>query len=429
MHLYLKQAAEVKVFKFGGASVKDTDNIINTATILQRYGQGKCVVVISAIGKMTNALEVVYQSYLKNKSKAPKQLNVIIQDHLAIAELLGLDKKKLSRKFEKQVEANLGLINSSKDSPDKIYDHIVSLGELLSTLLISSYLKKSGRSVKWMDARKVLMTDDNHREGKVDFKVSTRRIQKKVKKLHQSCELIITQGFLGGTKAGMTTTLGREGSDYTAAIMAYALGVKELTIWKDVPGILTADPRRFKEVTLLKKLSYREAIEMTYYGAKVIHPKTIQPIQNKGIKLKVKSFKNPKAAGTTISSRGSVQYPPIVVIQDNVILLQISSKDFSFISEDHLSFIFEKMKTHKIKLGVMRNSAISFTLVILDVDSKVLKAFVQDISSLLTVEVHAGLQMMTVRHFVERELGLLTEGKEILFEETLDDTVTMVLRG
>ncbi len=418
------------VFKFGGASVQDPKRIKNVADIIQRHERKKLVVVLSAMGKNTNLLEGYVADYLKSKKSLESNLEAFATEHYAVGKTLGLRTKDLKKKYTRLAAACQSLLMSEKKLDEGfVYDQIVSLGELYSTVLVQNYLASRGLSVAWMDVRKVLKTDTTYREGKVDFKKTVKLVTKSIKALTKEADVIITQGFLGGTADGATTTLGREGSDYTAAILAYALGVEELTVWKDVPGILTADPRRFDNVELLERLTYREAIEMTYYGAKVIHPKTIQPIQNKGIRLKVKSFIHPENQGTVISTQGQLKYPPIVVIQDDVILLQISSKDFSFISEDHLSFIFEKMRKHKIKLGVMRNSAISFTLVILPVKESLLKNFIKDISVLLTIDITRGLQMMTIRHFQESLLHKLIQDKVILFEETLDDTVTMVLKA
>ncbi len=418
------------VFKFGGASVRDPKRIKNVAGIIQQQKRKKLVVVLSAMGKNTNQLEGYVTDYLKSKKSLGSNLEAFADQHYAVAQALDVNPKDLKKKYTKLAKACQALLASQKKLDEAyIYDQIVSLGELYSTVLVHNYLSSIGLSVAWLDIRGVLKTDRTYREGKVDFKKTVKLVSKKIKALTKEADVIITQGFLGGTADGATTTLGREGSDYTAAILAYALGVEELTVWKDVPGILTADPRRFDNVELLERLTYREAIEMTYYGAKVIHPKTIQPIQNKGIRLKVKSFIHPENKGTVISTQGQLKYPPIVVIQDDVILLQISSKDFSFISEDHLSFIFEKMRKHKIKLGVMRNSAISFTLVILPVKESLLKTFIKDISVLLTVDITRGLQMMTIRHFQESLLHKLIQDKVILFEETLDDTVTMVLKA
>ena len=279
-----------------------------------------------------------------------------------------------------------------------------------------------------MDVRKVLKTDNTYREGIVDFKKTSRLVSKKIKSLSSEADLIVTQGFLGGAANGSTTTLGREGSDYTAAILAYALDVEELTIWKDVQGILTADPRRFDNVELLEKLSYREAVEMTYYGAQVIHPKTIQPIQNKRIQLNVRSFVDTSQGGTTIADYGMLNYPPIVVIQDDVILIQITSNDFSFISENHLGFIFEQLSKHQIKLCAMRNSAVSFTLCVRLISDATFEAFIKSIGKQFSVEITRGLQLMTIRHFTKNLITSLTQNKVLMFEERLKDTVQLVLK-
>ena len=418
----------ILVFKFGGSSVKDAVGVTRIKNILESHKEHKLVVVISAMGKTTNALEEVHKIYLKDPDQGLARLDDVIEKHLDIAEALGMDRDVVSRTLHPLIVDNLMLSEGSKDS-DLLYDQIISLGELFSTTIITQYLKHCNLNAKWMDVRNVILTDGTHREARVDFAITKNKITKKVKRYTQSADLIITQGFIGKTKEGFTTTLGREGSDYTAAIMAYALGVDELIIWKDVPGILTGDPRRFKDATLLEKLSYREAIEMTFFGAKVIHPKTIQPIQNKGIQLKVKSFLNPEAPGTLIADPGADYYPPIIVIEDDVVLLHITSNDFSFISENHLSLIFDKMNKHKLKLSVMRNSAISFMLCVTKVDDVYLAAFLKDLGDEFTVDLHKNLQLITVRHFNQSLVDSLTSNKEILFEETLRNTIQLVVRS
>ena len=304
---------ELKVFKFGGSSVKNAERISLVSDIIQSFSDNQLVVVISAMGKTTNELEQVYKKYLIDNDAGIKALDLILDKHVAIAAELGLDEQQIMKKLQAFVVDNLSTIAPS-DSPDQIYDGVISLGELFSTTIIVEYLKSRSLSAKWMDVRYVLATDGRHKNAKVDFPLTSNKISKKTKKYFQDAQVIITQGFIGKSDMDMTTTLGREGSDYTAAIFAYALDVEDLTIWKDVPGILTADPRRFENVELLEKLSYREAIEMTYYGAKVIHPKTIQPIQNKRIKLNVRSFLSPTETGTVISDPGMLNYPPIVVV-------------------------------------------------------------------------------------------------------------------
>jgi len=418
---------DVQVFKFGGSSIKDVSRIKNIKEIIKGHRQDKLVIVISAMGKTTNALEQVYHSYLINEEQGLKELDKLMEEHLVVAEGLDLDRSKLEKKMTKYIIENLSQAAAVEDK-DAIYDQIISLGELFSTTLVKAYLDAKDLQVKWLDVRAVIRTDENHREGKVDLTNSSNRIKKKLKKYFTEADVVVTQGFLGKTESGMTTTLGREGSDYTAAIFAYALDVDELTIWKDVPGILTADPRRFNNVELLENLSYKEAIEMTYYGAKVIHPKTIQPIQKKNIQLKVRSFLDTDNQGTLISDKGRLNYPPIVVIQDEVILLQIATKDFSFIAEDHMRIIFDQLAKHKVKTSVMKNSAISFTLCINHLSTEKLEAFLASLGQELSVEVLTDLQLITVRHFQESLVQSLTDNKVVLFEESAKDTIQLVVK-
>jgi len=417
----------LKVFKFGGSSVKNAERIDLISNIILNRSCDQLVVVISAMGKTTNELELVYNKYLKDSEAGLQALDTIIEKHVALAKELGLDEFKISKALETFAVENISHVAATKNSA-QIYDSIISLGELFSTTIIVDYLKSLGLSTKWMDVRHVMATDKTHRSAKVNLSLTSNKISKKTKKYFQSAQVIVTQGFIGKAEDDMTTTLGREGSDYTAAIFAYALDVTELTIWKDVRGILTADPRRFENVELLEKLSYREAIEMTYYGAKVIHPKTIQPIQNKRIKLNVRSFLNADEPGTLISDPGMLSYPPIVVVQDDVILLQIVSKDFSFIAEEHLSYIFDSMTKFNIKSSVMRNSAVSFTLAINYLDDKTLRQFIETLGKEFSVEIYKDLQLITIRHFIPSILESMTKNKVVLFEETLKDTIQLVVR-
>ncbi len=418
---------DLKIFKFGGSSVKNAERIALISDIIQSFSDNQLVVVISAMGKTTNELEHVYATYLTDNDSGITALDLVIDKHVAIAKELGLDEHQIMKKLQAFVVDNLSSIAPS-EHPDQIYDGIISLGELFSTTIIVEYLKSRSVSTKWLDVRHVLATDGRHKNAKVDFQLTSNKISKKTKKYFQDAQVIITQGFIGKSEKDMTTTLGREGSDYTAAIFAYALDVEDLTIWKDVPGILTADPRRFDNVELLEKLSYREAIEMTYYGAKVIHPKTIQPIQNKRIKLNVRSFLSPQETGTLISDLGMLNYPPIVVVQDGVILLQIVSKDFSFIAEEHLSIIYDKMAKYNISSSVTRNSAISFTLGINHLEDSPLQKFIHSLGKEFEIETYKGLQLITIRHVIPGIVENLTKNKVVLFEETLKNTVQLVVR-
>ncbi len=417
----------MKVFKFGGSSVKDAASMSNIKDIISQYASAKLVVVISAMGKTTNRLESIFKTYLHNEEAGLDALDSLISDHEKVCEELGLDADKVGREMRALMIDNLSQV-ATTNNRSAIYDQIISIGELCSTKIMAEYLSSSGIPSKWMDVRNVILTDKNYREGKVDFAITKNKIHKKVKKYLLDTDVIITQGFIGRSTEGLTTTLGREGSDYTASIFAYSLDVEELTIWKDVPGILTADPRRFENVELLDKLSYREAIEMTYYGAKVIHPKTIQPIQKKNIRLNVRSFEDTSLAGTTIAANGLPSYPPIIVIQDKVILIQITSNDFSFIAENHMAVIYNRMSELQIKSSVNRNSAISFTLCISHVEDGLLDKFLKSLDDGFSTEVYKDLQLISVRHFLPGTVESLTKDKLVLFEETLDDTIQLVVR-
>ncbi len=417
-----------KVFKFGGSSIKDISRIKNLCAILKNCKGEKIVVVISAMGKMTNALEAVFSHYVKDREGGLDALDKVVDEHMEIVKALELEEAVIERKLQSFIFDNLSMLETEKNK-ELIYDQIISLGELFSTTIIKAYLEKMELSASWMDVRNVILTDDTFRDGKVEMSITKNKISKKVNSYFKKSDFIITQGFIGKTDKGFTTTLGREGSDYTAAIFAYALDIEELTIWKDVPGILTADPRRFDNPILLDKISYREAIEMTYYGAKVIHPKTIQPIQNKNIRLQVRSFLDTEKTGTLIADPGGLTYPPIVVIQEGVILLQITSNDFSFVTTEHLSVIFSKMNQFRTKLCLMRNSAISFTLCINEVEDKQLDAFMKALGQGFSIEVHKELELITIRHYQQSLVDKLTTDKLVMFEETLKDTIQMAVKS
>jgi len=421
---------DTKVFKFGGASMKDAAHIYNVKSILEKYTQNKLLVVVSAMGKTTNALEQVFKDFCeKGKEAFDDKMDFIIEMHLKNAEELGVDVEAIRADLVKLKNTTLKTLLEKESPPkDMIYDQIVALGELFSTKLLSSYLSLTSKKVTWLDVRDVLKTDDNFQEALVDFSLTKSNVDEKVEKLFKNFDVIITQGFLGSTSDNLTTTLGREGSDYTAAIFAYCLEVEELSIWKDVPGILTADPRRFENVQKIDRMSYKEAIEMTYYGAKVIHPKTISPIQNKGIKLNVKSFIDPEGEGTIIGPDGLLNYPPIVVVQDDMILLQIFTKDFSFIAEDHLSIIFSKMKENRIKMRMMKNSAVSFTICISNPGQARLEAFKNDLGENFSFDVLNDLQLITVRYFTEQLIDNLMQNKVVLFEERMKYTIQLAVR-
>ena len=422
---------DTKVFKFGGASIANHELIKNVRSIIDSCGDSQIVIVISAMGKTTNALELVVQRYIDSKasSKLSTLMAQIIDDHIVQAQSLGIDSGVLKSKYDSYISHSQELLNVIDVSDNAaIYDQIVPLGELFSTTMVEMYLSLTDMNTRWLDVRSVIKTDDTYRDAAVDYSSSVANIREQTQALFKENQYIVTQGFIASTPNAYTTTLGREGSDYTAAIFAYALDAAQLTIWKDVPGILTADPRRFENVELLPKLSYSEAIEMTYYGAPVIHPKTIRPIQNKSIKLYVRSYLDLKEEGTVISDQGLPNYPPIVVVQDNRLLIQITSKDFTFIAENHLSIIFSTLNAHRIKMSVMRNSAISFTLVVKDPGKDRLKKFTDALGDNFSFDVFDKLQLITIRYAQAPLIEALTKNKVILFEERMKSTIQLVVR-
>jgi len=419
----------IKVFKFGGASVKDAESIKNVTRILKMYKKDSLFVVVSAMGKTTNALENVIHAFFQNKEEAIELLKEVENKHLE-------EIKKLFKKdnaVEKDVAKLVGeveqFIKKSKSKEyDFVYDQIVSLGELLSTTIIAAYLNQQKISTQWVDARKNIKTDKTYREGNIDWNTTQKNISKNVKPLLQKGVMGVTQGFIGSTKDKSTTTLGREGSDFTAAIFSYCLDAESMSIWKDVPGILTADPRLFKKVEKIDRLSYKEAIEMTYYGAKVIHPKTIKPIQNKNIPMYVKSFVEPKGEGTYIGANVDVLYPPVVVVEKNQVMLQISTNDFSFVAEHHLSFIFQLFTKYRTKVNMMQNMAISFSVCVTQKDAERLTKLIAELKKTFNVIVEKELELITVRHYHKSVIDQMKKRKIVLLEARIRQTIQMVVK-
>ena len=419
----------MKVFKFGGASVKNADAIRNITNILQDYKSEQLVIVISALGKMTNALEDVTNAYFHQTDDLQEKVNFVRKYHFDVIDDLFEQNHEVYTKVNAWFSEIETFINQPiSDAYDCIYDQLVSKGELLSTTIVQQYLNESGLSANWIDARQLIHTDDTYREGKVDWEVTPAQFNSTVSPI-LSAGFVVTQGFIGSNKEGKTVTLGREGSDYTAAIAAYCLDAENMTVWKDVPGILTADPRLFKNVTKLDRLSFREAIEMTYYGAKVIHPKTIKPLQNKSIPLMVKSFINPKGEGTMISENLQSAYPPVVVVEKNQALIQVARKDFSFVDEESLSKLFHLFAQHRIKVNMMQNTAIGFSICINNVPERV-SGLMRDLRKRYKVfKDDNNVELITVRHYHENMLEQLKQGKMLLLEERLPDTSKMVLKN
>ncbi len=419
--------SDTVVFKFGGASVRNAEAVRNVAHILQRFRESRTVVVISAMGKTTNALEELAAAAFTQSPGAAELLHKIREYHWQIAqELFREDHEVFAQLNDHFVEIEWLMTDPQHNTYDFLYDQIVSYGELLSTRIVSAYLSDLGVQCTWLDVRDVLKTDNTWREARVDWPATLMAMQNIVGPLLDAGECVLTQGFIGCTSENFTTTLGREGSDYTAAIFANCLDAKNMTVWKDVPGILTADPYRFENTTLISRMSYREAIEMTYYGATVIHPKTIQPLQNKNIPLFVRSFQNPEDPGTHVGTDLDAVIPPVIVWADNQAILRIATRDYSFMAEHHLSNVFTLLAKHRIKVNMMRNTAISF-IVCCRQDEGRLENLIKDLEETFNVVIDKGLSLLTVRHYNRNTIDVLTEGKTIVMEERFGNTAQFVL--
>ena len=418
----------MKIFKFGGASVKDAESIKNVASVLNYTGYDNTIIVVSAIGKTTNLLEKLVKDYVSKSVNLKNTFHELIDSHLKILNELNfnnnskliIDVKKIIQKIK------FFLDNNKSPNYDFIYDQVVSFGEIISTTIVSQYLNSTGILNKLIDAREIIKTDSYYRDSNVDWETS----QTKIKKTFNSNGVYVTQGFIGSDYNNYTTTLGREGSDYTAAIIAYSIDAKEVIIWKDVPGVLNADPKEFKKTKLLNKISYREAIELAYYGASVIHPKTIQPLQKKEIPLIVKSFMDPKGKGTVVS-KGSDIDPliPCYIVKKNQVLLRLSSLDFSFIVENNISEIFRLLDKFKMKVDLIQNSAISFSVCINDKYNS-LDQLISELKPKFKVQLFEEVSLYTIRHFNSDKSGLLSKKNvNLLLEQRLENTLQLVIKN
>ena len=415
----------MKIFKFGGASVKDSDGVKNLVKILNYLGQQQTLIVVSAMGKTTNSLELLVKNYFDNKDDLQYSLNEVFNFHNKILDDLFKEDNHQIFSDVKEVFENLrGFLKRNK-SPDYsfVYDQVVSFGEILSTKIINSYLNYSNIRCNWVDARVLIKTDSKYRDANLNWEITKASISKNI----DTKLLNITQGFVASDGNNFSTTLGREGSDYSAAIFAYCLNAESVTIWKDVPGVLNADPRVFKKPQLLNQISYTEAIELAFYGASVIHPKTLQPLQKKEIPLYVKSFLNPEGKGTSIS-RGTKIDPliPCFIVQRNLNLLKLSSLDFSFIVEDNISDIFQILHENKMKVDLIQNSAISFSVCVYDKYSR-LKELISILKATFKVECTENVSLFTIRHFNENSSGEILKNNTLLLEQRTKETLQLVV--
>ena len=416
--------ARMKVFKFGGASVNSADRIANVAQILKKYSGEKLVVVISAMGKTTNALEEVVHAYYKGDQQGALQaFEQIKQQHKELAAELQANAACLNDFFT-EVE---WLLHDKPVRPfNYYYDQVVCVGELLSTAIISDYLNKQGLANTWMDVRDIMRTDNNFRDARIDWTVTGEKVQQLVLPTFSNNHIVITQGFIGATDENESTTLGREGSDYTAAVFANLLNAESQTIWKDVPGVMNADPKLYSEAKWIKELSYREVIEMAYYGAQVIHPKTIKPLQNKNIPLLVRSFLHPDEPGTVIQNQSAAHLPPIIVYKFNQVLIELTSKDYSFVSEGLNYEVYKIFKELKFKPNLTQNAAISMLRIVDDIPEKV-ESFALEATRFFDVQVTKSLTLLTIRHYTPEIIEQLIGTKSVLLKQQTKETIQVLL--
>ncbi|MCX7953906.1 MAG: aspartate kinase [Bacteroidales bacterium] len=415
------------IYKFGGASLKDSEGIKTVGKIIKRNAKEGLVIVISAMGKTTNALEIVHKYYLSgDKNNCKAHIETIKMYHLNLIGEIFSEKNNICRKINNYFLEIEEITNKEPSlNPDFEYDKIVSYGELISSTIISEYLKSIDVENEWVDIREYLITDDFFREANINFALSEKLICGKFK----SNKIFVTQGFIGGTITKLTTTLGREGSDYTAALLGYFLNAESVTIWKDVPGILTADPKIMNNYTQIKKLSYEEAIELAYYGAQVIHPRTIKPLQNKNIPLYVKPFYNEEETGTEISCcQNQNKLPPIFIHKFNQCIINITSKDFSFIVEENIKYIFTLLCKHKLKTNLLQQSAISISLCV-DYDERKVYSFTKELENSFTIKIETNLTLLTIRHYTLKVLAEQVNSNNVILEDINRYVAKLVIKN
>ena len=415
----------MNVFKFGGASINSIERIENVGKIIKSFGSEKILIIISAMGKTTNALEKVVDAFFAgNQKEALDLFEAIKNEHNYV--LQQLIKKESSSLKDFYTEIEWLLHDKPVRAYDYYYDQIVCCGELLSTALVSAYFNEIEITNNWVDVRDILRTDNNFRDAIVDWDFTITKITETIVPLFEKTNLVLTQGFIGATDENESTTLGREGSDYSAAIFANMLNAKSLTIWKDVEGVMNADPKEFADAQIIRYLSYNEVIEMAYYGAQVIHPKTIKPLQNKQIPLYVKCFLNKDLPGTTIDNKVAHNLPPIIVVKQQQVLLQLSSKDFSFVGEAYVSKLYELFAALKIKPNLTQNGAISILCCLDDKPDKIEKLALSA-AEYFDVLVEKNLTLLTIRYYSKEKFDELTKDKKILLTQQTTETIQVLL--
>ena len=420
----------MKVFKFGGASINTVERIKNTTAIIESFKGEKILIIISAMGKTTNALEKVVDAFFNERKEDALQLfEQVKESHLnTLKYLITVNWQQAENQFKDFfTEVEWLLHDKPVRAYDYYYDQIVCCGELLSTSLVSIYLNEIGIKNKWVDVRDVVRTDDNFRDAFIDWNFTREKVSTDIGPLFKDVDLIITQGFIGATDENESTTLGREGSDFSAAIFANLLDAESQTIWKDVEGVMNADPKEFPDAVIMKALSYREVVEMAYYGAQVIHPKTIKPLENKNIPLHVRCFLNSGLPGTIISNKPVHNLPPVIVLKKNQVLMELSSKDFSFVEEKPLGQLHEMFDSIKISPNLSQNGAISLLCCLDDKPEKIEKLALAA-SDIFDVQLEKDLTLLTIRHYTEEKIEELTKGKTIVLEQKTQETIQVLMR-
>ncbi len=420
---------KINVFKFGGASVKDADAVRNVNKILTLFPENKIAIVVSAMGKSTNALEKIYNA--QQKKDASLFLNLtdeLLHFHKKILNELISDKTHPVFKdfhfLSEELKSSFSLTGSSAEC----YSHIVSFGELLSTKIINAFLQEQGFLSLWKDARKIIRSKENFKDSDVDWTKTEEFFKEYFLPDFEQYDILVTQGFIGHNSEGKTTTLGREGSDFTAGIIAYCCNAEDVTIWKDVPGMLNADPKWFKNTVKLDEISFKEAIELSYYGASVIHPKTLKPLRNKNIPLRVKSFLKPNDSGTLIWKNTKYDHLiPSYIFKMNQVLFSITPKDFSFVQEEKLSDIFSRIHQSGYKINIMQNSALNFSF-LMDEDKTDIDELISLLQDEYIVKYNENLELITIRHYNDQIINELTNGKEIFLKQTTRETARIVCR-
>jgi len=420
----------MRVFKFGGASVNSVERIKNLGDILRLFPNEKIMVIVSAMGKTTNALEKVTNAFFNNKKEEALQLfEEVKKQHLTTAKYLLVTQYLACEEQLKSffTEAEWLLHDKPVRDYDYYYDQVVCTGELLSTAIVSAHLNEAGIRNKWMDVRDIIRTDDNFRDANIDWEFTSSKVLNSVVPSFSDYNIILTQGFIGATDENESTTLGREGSDYTAAVFANMLDSESLAIWKDVESVMNADPKQFPHAQPIADLNYNEVIEMAYYGAQVIHPKTIKPLQNKNIPLYVKCFLNPELSGTVIHNKAVHHLPPIIVLKEQQVMIEMSSRDFSFVGEHHIGHLYHLFEKLNIKPNLTQNGAISFVCVLDDRAEKI-ERLALEASGLFDVQVTKDLSLLTIRHYNKEIFEDIAKEKSILLRQQTAETIQVLMK-